>query len=145
VHHSRSYFQSLTYTVRAFNIFQMYYYLQAVLFLKQFLNLGNTNYHFKWVKVPGTALYWKACSVFKFDISILTSVPIFILQFAVNIRLPDNLTNEQIQETLDMIIDELDLRKCLDASKLLKIHGIHVFRTLDTDNLSHRITDFIRL
>jgi hypothetical protein len=44
-----------------------------------------------------------------------------------------------------MIIDELDLRKCLDTSKLLKIHGIHVFRTLDTDNLSHRITDFIRL
>ena len=67
------------------------------------------------------------------------------MQFTVNIRLPDNLTNEQIQETLDMIIDELDLRKCLDASKLLKIHGIHVFRTLDTDNLSHRITDFIRL
>ncbi|CAC9620499.1 hypothetical protein [uncultured Gammaproteobacteria bacterium] len=42
-----------------------------------------------------------------------------------------------------MIIDELDLRKCLDTSKLLKIHGI--FRTLDTDNLSHRITDCIRL
>jgi hypothetical protein len=67
----------------------------------------------------------------------------FILQFAANIRLPDNLTNEQKQETLDMIIDELDLRKCLDTSKLLKKHGI--FRTLDTDNLSHRITDFIRL
>jgi len=139
VHHWRSYFQNLTYTVRAFNIFQMFYYLQAVLFLKQFFNLGSTNYHFKWVKVPGTAPYWKACTVFKFDISI----PIFILQFAANIRLPDNLTNEQKQETLDMIIDELDLRKCLDTSKLLKIHGIS--RTLDTDNFSHRITDFILL
>ena len=120
----------------------MYFYLQAVHFLKQFFNnLGSTNYYFKWVKVPGTAPYWKACTVFKFDISILTSVPIFILQFAANIRLPDNLTNEQKQETLDMIIDELDLRKCLDTSKLLIIHGI--FRTLDTDNFSHTITDII--
>ena len=24
------------------------------------LKLGGTNYHFKWVKVPGTTTYWKA-------------------------------------------------------------------------------------
>ena len=25
------------------------------------LKLGGTNYHFKQIKVPGTAPYWKAC------------------------------------------------------------------------------------
>ena len=46
--------------------------LQVVLFLKflnvfheylkqQSLKLWGTNYHFKWVKVPGTTPYWKAC------------------------------------------------------------------------------------
>ena len=27
------------------------------------VKLGGTNYHFKWVKVPGTAGYWKACTL----------------------------------------------------------------------------------
>jgi len=28
--------------------------------MQQFLKSGGTNYHFKWVKVPDTAHYWKA-------------------------------------------------------------------------------------
>ena len=27
------------------------------------LKLGGTNYHFKWVKVPGTSPYWKTCII----------------------------------------------------------------------------------
>jgi len=29
--------------------------------MHQSLKLGGTNYHFKWVKVYGTAPYWKTC------------------------------------------------------------------------------------
>jgi len=30
--------------------------------MQQSLKLTGTNYHFKWVKVPGNAPYWKAWS-----------------------------------------------------------------------------------
>ena len=59
---------------RVFNIFQVYQYFtiyRQYFFLKfekfswylmqHSLKLGGTNYHFKWVKVSGTAPYWKAC------------------------------------------------------------------------------------
>ena len=57
----------------------------------------------------------KICYVLQQDVFFETLTLKDTLQFAANIRLPDNLTNEQKQETLDMIIDELDLRKCLDT------------------------------
>jgi len=31
------------------------------IFMQHSLKLGGTNFHFKWVKVPGTTPYWKAC------------------------------------------------------------------------------------
>ena len=59
--------------IRAFNILQVYQYftiyrwffsLNLNIFheylMQQSLKLGGTNYHFKWVKVPGTTPYWKA-------------------------------------------------------------------------------------
>jgi len=49
--------------------------------MQQSLKLGGTNYHFKWVKVPGTALYWKACVG-------TTAYPIFSCVIKSDIKLP---------------------------------------------------------
>ena len=81
----------VSYCVGPFNIFLVYHYFSVYrqyfflkfehfLILCKSLKLGGTNYHFKWVKVPGTIPYWKACCVIVYHI-VITSTYIMWNQF----------------------------------------------------------------